>query len=219
MPLSNMQGVTGERFQQGQHICVLYATRDEQIAVAAAYITEGLRNGERCMYVPNSASELDRFRQALHEHGIDAAAVENLGALILLTKANAHLVDGAFDAERMLKMLNDAVEQALNDGYTGLRTCGDMSWLLDEAPGSDRVIEYEAMLNQFFRNVRAIGMCQYDRRRLTPQVLEQAGLCTHSTVIIAGRHRTNPFFMPGIIPGGTTDAAGLDRKLAALSRS
>lgn len=50
----------------------------------------------------------------------------------------------------MLRMLNEAVEAALNDGFAGLRTCGDMSWLLDDAPGTQHVVEYESLLNQFF---------------------------------------------------------------------
>jgi hypothetical protein len=38
-----------------------------------------------------------------------------------------------------------------------------MSWLLEDAPGSDQVVVYEALLNQFFHGARAAGMCQYDR--------------------------------------------------------
>ena len=60
----------------------------------------------------------------------------------------------------MLRLLNDAVESALNDGFIGLRTCGDMSWLLQEPTGAEQILEYEALLNQFFRGVRAAGMCQ-----------------------------------------------------------
>jgi len=41
-----------------------------------------------------------------------------------------------------------------------------MSWLADTPPGAQQVIEYEAVLNQLFRNVHGLGMCQYDRKRL-----------------------------------------------------
>lgn len=33
--------------------------------------------------------------------------------------------------DHVCQVYNTPAEQ-LNDGYTGLRTCGDMSWLLDE---------------------------------------------------------------------------------------
>lgn len=69
-----------------------------------------------------------------------------------------------------------------------------MSWLLRDAPGTQHVVEYEAVLNQFFRNVRALGMSQYDRARLPAHFVAHAGLATHSTVVIAGEHTTNRLF-------------------------
>ena len=89
-------------------------------------------------------------------------------------------------------MLNEAVEEALNDGYTALRTCGDMTWLLDDAPGSLQVVEYEALVTSLFRNVRAVAMCQYDRTRRPPALIDH-GLVTHPTVLMDGHHLNNPF--------------------------
>jgi hypothetical protein len=93
-------------------------------------------------------------------------------------------------------MLNDAVESALNDGFGGLRTCGDMSWLLGEPSAGNQVAEYEAILNEFFKNVRGLEMCQYDRRRIPPALLHSAGVIAHSTAIVDGVHKHNRFFDP-----------------------
>jgi hypothetical protein len=41
-------------YKQGEHICSLYDSEDEQLAVAAEYLSDGLRQGERCMYVASS---------------------------------------------------------------------------------------------------------------------------------------------------------------------
>ena len=180
-------------FKQGEHICALYRTKEEQLAVAAEYVADGLRLGERAFYVGATRAALARFRAALRAVGIDAAAMARRGALIEATHAEAHLENGCFDCERMLRLLNDAVETALNDGFLGLRTCGDMSWLLSDPPGAAQVVEYEALLNEFFRGVRAAGMCQYDSRRLPASIVEQ-GLATHSSVVANGRHRPNPSY-------------------------
>ena len=109
------------------------------------------------------------------------------------TKHQTHLVDGYFDTERMLNMLNGAVEDALNAGFAGLRTCGDMTWLLDDVLGSEHVVEYEALLNQFFRQTRASGKCQSDESRLPTGLLDHAGICAHSTVVVENTHKRNPF--------------------------
>jgi hypothetical protein len=118
----------------------------------------------------------------------------------------------------MLQLLNEAVEAALNDGFTGLRTCGDMSWLLDDAPGTAQVVEYEALLNQFFHSVRAAGMCQYDRRRLPPELIDHA-LATHPCAVVDGHPRSNPFYKPSVVAAmRTAQPADVDWKISELRR-
>ena len=147
------------------------------------------------MYVAESRAALEPFRISLRDAGIDAEAAAGSGALIEKTSAEVHLLNGTFECVRMLDVLREAVESALNDGFQGLRACGDMSWLLEDASGSDQVVAYEALLNQFFQGLRAAGMCQYDRRRLPVDMIDHA-LATHSTAIIDGQHQANPLYRP-----------------------
>lgn len=177
----------------GDHICVVYDTEEEQLTVAAEYVNEGLWRGDRCFYVGESAASLDRFHQALARLGVDAAEMIRFGALVESTKAEAHLAGGRFDVERMMALLDEAVRSATADGFRGLRTCGDMSWLLDNAPGTSRLAEYEAQLNPFFERVAAAGMCQYNRWRLPPETIDHA-LATHSSAVVDGRYVANPFY-------------------------
>ncbi len=132
------------------------------------------------------------------------------------THAEAHLADGRFDSERMLRFLNEAMETALTDGFTGLRTCGDMSWLLKDPVGADQVAEYEALLNQFFHGVLGAGMCQSDLRRLPPALIDLA-LATHTSVVVDGQHKLNRFYRsPSMSTTNTSNAADLNRKLREL---
>lgn len=73
-----------------------------------------------------------------------------------------------------------------------------MTWLLDEAPGSLQVVEYEALVTELFKNVRAVGMCQYDRSRLPAEIIDHA-LATHGTVVLDGAQAMNPFVKPPAI--------------------
>ena len=180
-------------YRQGEHICSLYDTEEEQLSVAAEYLSDGIRNGERCLYAAASRADLKRFRTVLTAASIDVTDALRRGAFIERTHAEVHLAGGRFDCERMLRLLNEAVEAALNDGFKGLRTCGDMSWLLVECDGREQVTEYEALLNPFFKNVRGAGMCLYDRRRL-PKHLIDGALATHPSLVSAGRHQVNPAY-------------------------
>jgi hypothetical protein len=199
--LWRLSGMFGHNFRvhgrgavhQGDHVCVLYATEEERFRIAAEYTAEGLGRGERCVYISQSPNTVPGFHQHLRQAGIIADEWVERSALLHLTHVDTYLVDSAFDVDRMLRVLDEAVDAALRDGFVGLRLCGDMCWLLEEAAGSEQVVEYEALLNQFFPHVRASALCQYDVARLKADVIDH-GLATHPTVMIEGRVKPNPFY-------------------------
>jgi len=178
---------------QGQHLCLFYERIEEQVAITVEYLALGLLRGERCLFVSDERNLAD-VRQQLGWAKVDVASETNSGALVLRTRGETYLQDGYFDPERMIASLNQAVQQALNAGFKGLRAAGDMSWLLDKAPGSDEAMVYEALITRFYARSPAVGLCLYNRRLLDPLVLEGA-LHTHPTAIVGDDCcDANPFF-------------------------
>ena len=84
--------------------------------------------------------------------------------------------------------------------------------------GRDRRVEYEALLNHFYRNNRALGLCQYNRRRLPTATLDH-GMATHPTVRIAGKMLlTNPFYeLPEIAKNRSAKVDGVETRIEALT--
>lgn len=182
-------------YQQGDHVCTLFTTPEEQLQAAVEYISGGLSRGERCLYICGE-HEIPEFREALKQAGINVEWEEKRGALVLLNKHEAHLKGGSFDPDTMISTLHAAVEDALAAGFAGLCAAGDMSWLLDEAPGSERVAEYEARLNQFYKSHRALGLCQYNRNKLPDEALDHS-IATHPYIRMEGGILLeNPFYEP-----------------------
>jgi MEDS: MEthanogen/methylotroph, DcmR Sensory domain len=182
-------------YHQGDHVCTLFTTPEEQLSAAVEYLSAGLSRGERCLYICCEHS-VPEFRIALENAGIDVEAKERRGALVLLTKFDGHLKGGSFDPDRMISTLHAAVEDALAAGFNGLCAAGDMSWLLDEAPGSERLAEYEASLNEFYKSHRALGLCQYNRNKLPDAALDH-GIATHRYIRMEGPILLeNPFYEP-----------------------
>lgn len=174
-------------------MCTLYTSPEEQLAAATEYIRQGLERGERCLYVC-CEHDVPTFREALRAAGIAVDLEEERGALVILTKHDGHLKGGAFDPDRMITMLHAAVKDALDAGFNGLCAAGDMVWVLDEAPGTERLAEYEARLNRFYSENRALGLCLYNRRTLPAGVLDHS-LATHAVVRVEGPILlTNPFY-------------------------
>ena len=180
-------------YHQGDHVCTLFTTPEEQLQAAVEYIRAGLRRRERCLYICCEHG-VPEFRQALQDAGIDVEREEKRGALVLLTKHDGHLKGGSFDPDKMISMLRAAVTDALDDGFAGLCAAGDMTWLLDEAPGSEKLAEYETRLNAFYRSNRALGLCQYNRNKLPDEALDH-GIATHPYIRMEGPILLeNPFY-------------------------
>lgn len=180
-------------YQQGDHVCTLFLSPEEQLAAAVEYIRGGLERGERCLYVCGEHTPA-QLAEALRKAGINVDAEMHRGALILITKEDAHLQGGHFHPDKMISMLEAAVEDALKAGFAGLCAAGDMNWVLDDAPGTEMLAEYEARLNRFYASHKALGLCQYNRKTLPARFLDHC-IATHRLVRVAGPILLeNPFY-------------------------
>src|SRR5579859_3166353 len=180
-------------YQQGDHVCALYLTPEEQLVAAIEYIRAGLARGERCFYVC-CEHELPDFCAALKQGGIDVEGEEARGALLLKTKHDGHMEGGRFDPDKMISLLDAAVKDALSAGFKGLCAAGDMTWVLDEVPGTERLAEYEARLNRFYESSHALGLCLYNLKTMAPATIDHC-LATHKFVRIEGPILlSNPFY-------------------------
>jgi PAS domain S-box-containing protein len=70
-----------------------------------------------------------------------------------------------------------------------------MNWALGPEVGNDRLIEYEARLNEFLANSRSVVMCQYNRQRFDPAIIHDV-LRTHPVAIIGAQVCPNPYYEP-----------------------
>lgn len=203
-------------YHEGDHVCTLFASPEEQLNAAVEYIRGGLDRRERCLWV-SCERPLPEFRAALKDADIDVEAEETRGALLLVDKDGGHLKGGSFDPDRMIAMLHQAVKDALDDGFTGLCAGGDMTWLLDGASGSERVVEYEVRLNHFYESNHAVGLCMYNVRTMPAALLDHC-LATHPTVRMEGSIlMENPFYeLPEKAISRIAAPEDVDRKIEQL---
>jgi PAS domain S-box-containing protein len=180
--------------RQGDHLCPIHDDLAEQAASSVAFIAAGLRSGERCLYVAND-SPFEDLVQRFAGVGVHVAHETAIGSLKILTKHDVYLRGGKFDARGMLDYLAGCESAAVADGYAGLRFQGEMTWALDADVEGDRLIEYEAMLNEFLATHRAIIACHYLRSRFDPAFLHDL-LVTHPLVAISDLVCPNPYYQP-----------------------
>jgi PAS domain S-box-containing protein len=182
------------KLRQGDHLCPIHDNLLEQTTSAVAFIAVGLLLGERCLYVAND-SPFEELVQRFAALGVNVAQETEKGSLKILTKHDVYLREGKFDARGMIDYLAECESAAVADGYAGLRFQGEMTWALDANLEGDRLIEYEAMLNEFLAKHRAVIACHYLRSRFDPALIHDL-LVTHPLVAIADLVCPNPYYVP-----------------------
>ena len=156
----------------GDHGAFIYETEAEHRAVLTAFLRQGLERGEKVVYIAET-HEVEPLLDSLREDGVDPDPYLARGQLVFLAAQDVYLEGGSFDPQRTIARLEDLAREALAEGYTALRVTGEMAWALRGAPGSERLLEYEARLDDFFRQGTCVALCQYDRRRFDCKTLLQ----------------------------------------------
>jgi DcmR-like sensory protein len=135
------------------------------------------------------------MRSSLLAGGTDVTEAIVNGSLTLSSNTD-HLLDRRFDTDRMIDMLEQALYQALHDGYDGLWATGDMSREFGPEHDFSRLLEYEWRLEEFLQAQPALsGVCQYHADTLPPDVLRQGVLTHRSFYVNETLSRVNPHYV------------------------
>jgi len=186
--------LTLAELRPGDHLCCLYETEEEHRAVLLPFLRQGLERGEKVIYIVDAHTG-ETVLDYLRADGVTVDSHLKSGQLRILSRDDTYLRQGVFDPEGMIALVRTETARALAEGYPALRVTGEMTWALRGLPGSERLIEYEAKLNDFFPGSKCLAICQYDRRRFDPAVLLDV-LHTHPIAVIGTEVYENYCYEP-----------------------
>jgi signal transduction histidine kinase len=177
-----------EQIGPADHVCTLYEQRDEEVAIAVSYIRAGLERGELCVCVVDDGGET--ILTALASEGVDVDAEMREGRLVIFEKPLAQ----GLETRNMLGKIEQFASDSRKAGHSGFRIVGEMTWTL----GGDMkaLAEFEARLNlnRVWERHSCAGLCQFDMRRFTPDMLREV-IILHPLVVIGGRIFQNPYYV------------------------
>lgn len=180
----------GEELGLGDHAAFFFKSNAERLAFVIPFLVRGLQNQERCVYVVHENTTADILAH-FGEAGVDLDAAATSGALSVVTTDGAYLRHGIFEPEKMIADLDRNVRSALQDGFSGLRVTGEMTWALDLPSALIRLCEYEDELRNRWP-AQLGGLCQYDESLFPDDVVERMAGC-HRVIVRNGnmiRHST-----------------------------
>jgi hypothetical protein len=105
--------------EPGAHLCLVYDNAEEQIQALLPYFRQGLAAGERCTYVGDERSHQE-LRSCLLDAGINVEKAVRCGSLNLWGR-DQWRQNGELDAASKASQLPDMIDEALKDGFKGLR--------------------------------------------------------------------------------------------------
>lgn len=161
-----------DQLHPGDHLCLVYENYDDQVAALTTFLASGLQRGEQvfCIQHPHTNKHL---QECLSAQGVNVAQALEKEALVFKTLTESYLPDGHFDKARMAQGLRESLEASRAQGFTCFRVTGDVTWTRKKCPGSEQLLEYEWMMDEFFPADRCIGMCTYHRKRFPEEELSK----------------------------------------------
>lgn len=186
--------LVGDRKLEHYHVAGFFRSREEEYRVLRDFFAGGVASGEKSVHICDPALCGDH-RGRLAALGVPVEDCERLGQLELFTWEDAYLKGGRFDPESMLALVDELVTTAVAQGFPRVRLLGHMEWVLDEKPGVDRLLEYEAKVTDVLCALRQPAICVFDLNRFSDAAVDDI-LQTHPYAILDGRLQRNPDYVP-----------------------
>jgi hypothetical protein len=193
-PIDRPIHFAGTTLGKQRHICALFYTEEQEYRVLLPFIREGLERGEKAFHIVDPKLR-DQHLGRLQAAGMDTLEEEHDGRLDVRHWQDTYFRDGHFDQNRMIALMEEALQSGHNDGYTQTRVVAHMEWALSDMGGVNKLVEYEARLNHVLPKYRDPVICVYDCTKFSSGVVMDI-VRTHPLVIVGGLLQENPFFVP-----------------------
>jgi hypothetical protein len=186
---------TDSATQQSRHQCLIYdGPPSRQLPALAKVARQKLAENYRCLYL-NSPPMVAGLRSYLAAVGVDVIQNVAKGKLVLSSERK-HLDDRGFNILQMIHSLEDALDQALSDGYEGFWATGDMTWELGATKDFSKLLEYEWRLEELFRKREHLcGICQYHTESFPSDAIHNAFHSHPAIFINETLSRLNPHYI------------------------
>ncbi len=143
----------------GTHFCQFYQTREDLIDILVPYFRAGLENNEFCMWVTSQPLGVEEAKEALRGAAPDIDVYLAKKQIEIVPYTDCYVKEGVFDSERVLNGWVEILNQALVNGYDGLRLTGNISWL--EKRAWNDFANYEEEIDRIICNYQMIALCTY----------------------------------------------------------
>ena len=143
----------------GSHLAQFFATGHELREVLVPFFKAGLENHERCLWVTGEALTAEQARSALRAIVPDLDRRERAQQIEITDAASWYSANDKLRPHDLVAGLVKREQEALAQGYAGLRTSGNCAWV-SSAQWQD-FQDYEQLVQTASQGRRMISLCSY----------------------------------------------------------
>lgn len=208
--LMSIQPDTGDRYVElalesallrvADHVGVFYRGDAERDAFVVPLVEAVLAADCGLVYVCDGRTP-QRVAARLAEPGGEVEDAMARDQVRIVSSQEVYLAGGRFDPDRTVDFYSGEVARSVRNGYPVTCVVGEMSWSLRGCPGTERLLEYEALYAEEFGAAPAITLCLYDLEQTRGEQLFDL-LRLHARVVLNGIEMQNPCLDPGRLLGG-----------------
>ncbi|WP_440947035.1 MEDS domain-containing protein [Methanosarcina sp. T3] len=146
----------------GTHLCQFYQTKEDLMDILVPYFKAGLKDHEFCIWITSQPSDVEEAKEALRKSVPDIDIYLEKGQIEIISythwnsKGSKEVI---FDPERLINRWIEKLNNALADGYDGLRLTENISWL--EKENRNDFVKFEEKLDSVIGNHRIAALCTY----------------------------------------------------------
>jgi PAS domain S-box-containing protein len=143
----------------GTHFCQFYRTKEDLMDIVVPYLKTGLENNELCLWITSEPLKAEEAKEALKRSFPDLDIYLERGQIEIVPETHFYVKEGVFDPEKALNIGVEMLNRTVADGYCGLRTSGNISWL--KKADWDNFTGYEEKIDSAIGSFKLIAMCSY----------------------------------------------------------
>ena len=142
----------------GTHFAQFFNTKKDITEIHAPFLGEGLKDNELCVWILADISESEA-RDAIAKKVPNLKEYIEKRQLQIFSYNDWYLSDGGFNVEKVLNSAVVKYQEAIDDGYSGLRATGVLSWI--DKSDWYTFMEYERLLDNIIPEQKALINCVY----------------------------------------------------------
>ncbi len=143
----------------GTHLALFYLTKQDLVDILVPYFKVGLENNEFCIWITSEPLSETEAGEAMSKALPNLAQYLERGQIEIIPHTEWYLKGGAFNRQRLLNAWVGKYDQALANGYGGMRLTGNTSWLAEE--DWENFIDYEEAIDSVIGEHQMLAICTY----------------------------------------------------------